>query len=194
MKLVVRTIGGFLVAALAVLLVIFSTSETLIPQLSQYVSNTFPSEKSLEFVSTVAADPAPEHSEPSDGEVYETKQYTYIFDAAADGWKVSVNDKNKARYPSLFGMLYGKPVVSMNETFKDCEFLTQAPAVPSGVKDLTSTFEGCSSLTGMLTIFAEPTTYDGCFAGTTQKVSLAGTSTLLSELSSTSSAGNVSVK
>ena len=194
MKLVLRTMGGVLVAALAVALVILITSETLIPNLSQYISNTFPSEKSLEFVSTIAADPAPEHSEPTDGEIYETKQYTYTYVSALDGWKVSVNNKDSARYSSLFGVLYGKPIVSLNGTFKGCEFLTQAPAIPRSVIDMTSTFEGCSSLTGLLTIFASPTTYNGCFSGTTQKVVLTGTSTLLSELSSTSSAGNVSVK
>lgn len=194
MKIVVRTMGGFLVATLVVALVIFATSETLIPQLSQYVSNTFPSEKSLELVSSVAADPAPDSAEPSDGDVYETKQYTYTYDSTLGGWSVSVNNKNNARYPSLFGMLRGKPIVSMAETFKDCEFLTQAPAVPTSVKDLTSTFEGCSSMTGMLTIYAEPTAYEGCFAGTEKELSLTGTSTLLSELAATGSAGNVKVK
>lgn len=186
--------GGFLVAALAALLIILATSETLIPQLSKYISNTFPSEKSLELVSTTVVDPDPEHSEPFDGEIYETEQYTYTYVSSLGGWKVVVKNKDNASYPSLFCSLYGKPIISLKETYKNCELLTQAPAIPAGVKDLTSTFEGCSSLTGLISIFAEPTTYNNCFVGTVNEISLTGTSALLSDLSSTSPNGNVKVK
>ena len=194
MKLIARTMGGFLVAALAVVLVILATSGTLIPQLSQYISNTFPAEKNLEFISTVAVDPEPGHLTPADGEIYETNQYIYVYDATVEGWKVSVKDKTLTKYPSLFETIYSKPLVDMNSTFKGCESMIQAPAVPEGVKNLTSTFEGCAALTGTLVVFAEPDVYDNCFTNTVQTLTLTGSSSALSELSLTSIIGNVVIK
>lgn len=193
MKLVVRAMGSFLVAALAAVLVIATTCYTLIPELSQYISNTFPSETNIEFVSSVAADPNPTRSEPTDGEAYETKDYVYTYSSTEEGWSVSVKNKGKARYESLNGKIYSKPLINVSETFKGCTALVQAPAIPSGVKKMTSVFDGCTALTGLVAVYAEPEQYDDCFKGTTQPISLIGGSTMLSALTSTSN-GNVSVE
>lgn len=194
MKLVIRAMGSFLVAALAVLLVIAAISDTLIPELSQYISKTFPAEKNLEFISTVAADPDSDHSEPADGETFESKDYTYTYVASSGGWSVSVKDKSKAEYALLYETVYNRPVVSLKETFKDCSDLTQAPAIPKTVQNVTSAFEGCASLTGTIFVYSNPSQYTNCFAGTTKSITLNGTGSSLSELAATSSSGNVVVK
>ena len=194
MKSVIRSMGTFLVAALAVALVICLISYSLIPELSQYVEETFPDEKNLELISVVAVDPDGSHVEPADGEVYETESYRYTFSSSAGGWLVATKDKTKSKYPSLCEAIYGKPVVRMKETFEGCASLTQAPAIPKNVRDMTSAFSGCSSLKGSLVIYASPTTYDDCFAGTNQPITISGSSSMLTELSETSLNGNVSVK
>lgn len=183
-----------LLAAVAVALVIFLTVSGLIPELSQYIKATFPDEQNAEFISAFTPDPDVEHSAPADGDVYETSHYIYTFIAAENGWRVSVKDKDKTSYSPLNETIYGLPIVSLNETFKDCSVMVQAPSVPKGVKDMTSAFSGCSSLTGLVTVYASPSLYTGCFEGTVQSVSLMGSSTLLSELSGTALSGNVSVK
>lgn len=194
MKIVVRTMGSFLVATLAVALIFSLISYTLIPELSQYIKDTFPAEKNLELVSVVAADPDPEHAEPNDGDVFETPYYIYTYIADEEGWSVSVKSKEESQYASVCESIYSKPVVNMNGTFKDCQALTIAPAIPSGVKDMTSAFEGCTALSGTISVYANPEQYENLFAGTAQAITLTGSSSVLTELSATSSLGNVVIE
>jgi hypothetical protein len=56
-----------------------------------------------------------------------------------------------------------------------------------------STFYDCTSLTGTITINASPSSYASCFAGTTQPITLSGSSTVLNELAATATNGNVTV-
>ena len=189
-----RAMGKFLVAALVVALIIALISYTLIPNLSQYISKTLPSEKNLELVSVVASDPDSEHAEPADGDIYENMNYSYTYDAGAGGWNVAVKDKTKTKYSPLNETIYGKPVLSINATFKDCTALTQAPAVPSTVKDMTSAFAGCSSLTGTITIYATPEQYSNCFTDTVESIVLTGNDAVLPDLSATSVNGNIIIK
>ncbi len=186
--------GSFLIAALAVALVITAVATTVIPGVSRYITNTFPSERSAEFRSAVAVDPDAGHAAPQNGDVYETEYYVYTYYESAGGWRVEVKETWRTQYPAIFEMIYSKPVVGMHETFKGCTAMTQAPAVPKSVTDMTSAFDGCVSLKGLVYVFADPNRYDGCFAGTTQTISLLGSSTMLPELTTTSVEGNVVVK
>ena len=194
MKLVVRALGAFLVSALAVVLVISLISSTLLPQLSDFITDTFPTEKNLEVVSVFAEDPDPAHALPADGDVYETEYYTYTYVSSANGWEAKVKDKNKVHYSSLCETIYGRPVVSLKETYMNCTLLKQAPAIPAGVTDMTSTFSGCSVLEGIVSIYAEPTQYSSCFDKTVEPILLTGGSTMLATLQATASNNNISIE
>lgn len=82
----------------------------------------------------------------------------------------------------------------MDEAFCGCSALTEAPVIPSSVTEMRWTFRKCISLTGEIEINASPTSYDECFAGTSQPIVLTGTSTVLAELAATATNGNVTVK
>ena len=84
-------------------------------------------------------------------------------------------------------------VTDMSYTFRDCTSLTTAPVIPSGVTNMYGTFWGCTLLTGTIKINANPTKYDACFIFTKEPIVLTGTSTLLKELSKTSSIDNVTI-
>ena len=59
---------------------------------------------------------------------------------------------------------------------------------------MASTFEECTSLTGTITVNANPTSYDLCFSRTTQPIALTGSSAVLAELAATATNGNVTVQ
>ncbi len=73
-------------------------------------------------------------------------------------------------------------VTYMGDTFYGCTSLTTAPAIPNSVTDMYNTFYYCTSLTGTIEINANPTEYDGCFSGTSKKIILTGSSTMLSQI------------
>ena len=85
-------------------------------------------------------------------------------------------------------------VTNMYNTFYGCTSLITAPKIPSRVVIMDYTFENCTSLTGTITIDANPPHFNLCFKGTTKPIILTGTSTMLSELATTSTNGNVTVK
>lgn len=66
---------------------------------------------------------------------------------------------------------------------------TQVPTIPNSVTDMTSTFYGCTSLTGTITINANPTNYSSCFYNCAKdeshSITLTGSSTKLNELKAT---------
>ena len=74
----------------------------------------------------------------------------YIYALKADGWSVELNeevtDRKQTEYGEILEEIEGIPVTGMFATFKDCENLKVAPAIPSGVGLLRNTFEGCTSL------------------------------------------------
>lgn len=194
MKLVIRMLSSFLVAAIAFVMVITITADTLVPVLTEHVSKTFPSNRNLEISSSVGADPDPGHADPVNGEKYEVHDYVYTYEQSLGGWKVEVKDNTKEQYNSLCESIYGAPVVSLNSTFVNCAEMKAAPAVPKHVKDVKNAFSGCAALSGLVTVYANPTTYDGCFDGTKNTIELAGDSTVLASLCSTSAKNNVKVK
>jgi hypothetical protein len=97
-------------------------------------------------------------------------------------------------------------VVSMRETFCECDsmvtasdfppnvedisyaykdtLISQAPAIPAGVRWATSVFSGCYRLNGEVVIHAQfaANCYDNIFYGTHQEILLSGTSSQLEEI------------
>ena len=66
-------------------------------------------------------------------------------------------------------------VKNMEGTFEGCAALTKAPTIPSSVTDIDFTFSGCVNLTGTVTINCTPTSYSGTFYKTVKSIRLAGT-------------------
>ena len=73
-------------------------------------------------------------------------------------------------------------VTNMSNAFESCTSLTTAPTIPSSVTNMARTFYNCPSLTGTIEINANPTSYSGCFSGTTQPITLKGTSSKLTAI------------
>lgn len=85
-------------------------------------------------------------------------------------------------------------VSTMANTFADCYSLQTAPTIPAGVSFMTYTFLNCTCLTGEVVIHADPSgNYQDCFSGTANPITLTGSSTMLEELASTATGGNVTV-
>ena len=76
-------------------------------------------------------------------------------------------------------------VTSLYGTFAGCLNLTTAPVIPETVTDMQFTFHN-TPLKGTVTINANPTKYDYCFAGVWMyNVTLTGSSTMLNQIGST---------
>ncbi|MBE5819311.1 MAG: hypothetical protein E7310_00535 [Clostridiales bacterium] len=73
--------------------------------------------------------------------IYGDYKYTY-----SGGWTVAVLDKTKEEYGNIAEEIYGKPIVNLFGTFKNCTNLVKAPSIPSTVTYLNQTFLGCSNL------------------------------------------------
>ena len=94
---------------------------------------------------------------------------------------------------SLDGLTIPNSVTDMNNTFQNCASLTTAPAIPGSVTNMQQTFYNCTSLTGTITINANPTVYSSCLSGTTQPITLTGSSTKLTQIAATANNSNVTV-
>lgn len=194
MKLVLKTLGQFLVAACAFVAVVMVLGTTVIPSLSNYTEASLPERKNLEISSSIGADPDRLHAAPSDKDKYETSDYYYIYDSSLNGWVVSVKDENQQRYEPICETIYNVPVVSLNKTFENCKKLEIAPAIPALVKDMSYTFAQCTELGGVVTVYASPDSYTDCFSNTTNAIALSGRSSVLDQLKATGSNNNITVK
>lgn len=78
-------------------------------------------------------------------------------------------------------------------TFYGCTKLTTAPIIPDNVISLEGAFRKCTSLTGTITINANPNRFQLCFGGTILPIKLVGSasSTTLEGLKGTANNGNV---
>lgn len=87
---------------------------------------------------------------PVDNEKVNYGDYTYIYNEAMDGWFVSLNmemtDRNKENYGPIMESINNKPIVSLRETFMNCERMKVSPAIPPLTKNLEATFYRCHSL------------------------------------------------
>ena len=79
-------------------------------------------------------------------------------------------------------------VEDMTGTFRDCIRLINAPQIPESVTGMEQTFFLCKSLTGEISINANPVVYTECFFDVNfneQKLTLTGDSLILDNLMQT---------
>ena len=74
-------------------------------------------------------------------EVYEEGKSTFVV-----GWQASAIDKTKESYGPIQSYVDEIPVVSMANTFSDCEKLIQAPSIPNTVTNMSHAFSYCTNL------------------------------------------------
>lgn len=88
---------------------------------------------------------------------------------------------------SIPDMVNATNLIDIGNLFRRCP-ITTAPVIPSSVKDLAYAFQGCTSLTGVITIHAdeiELVNYNGCFWDVdfeAQNITLVGSSSMLDKL------------
>ena len=99
-------------------------------------------------------------SSPSDGDVVVFENtYKYTYSADENGWSMITINKDLNVYPCIFTQIANKDIVNLYEAFRDCINMIQSPAIPSTVKNLHSTFYGCSSLIDVTNL---PDSVDEC--------------------------------
>ena len=99
-------------------------------------------------------------SSPSDGDVVVFENtYKYTYSADENGWSMITINKDLNVYPGIFTQIANKDIVNLYEAFRDCINMIQSPAIPSTVKNLHSTFYGCSSLIDVTNL---PDSVDEC--------------------------------
>ena len=140
--------------------------------------------------------------------------YSYFYDESYGGWIVYKTNTEKSQYEPILESINGKPIKALENTFYANDLLTVAPEIPFGVEVLWGTFCDCTSLVtaptipssvihmdyyifghceslaGTITINANPSSYQYCFAGvdfSQQNITLEGTSDILDEIRGTSS-------
>ena len=133
-----------------------------------------------------------------DGETYGERFHTPCNgDVIVDGWTV------KQTNSTILSTINGKPVTKMSyftysipanipETIVDLKYafsynsdITTLPTIPASVKRMDFALQGCTRLTGTLTIDANPTSYIHCFDGLSffvQKLKLTGNSSMINTL------------
>ncbi len=79
---------------------------------------------------------------------YGDKLYTsdYIYEYSTEGWSLKVRNTDKTEYEAIMPTIAGKPLVSMNEAFKNCGSLIKTPYIPEGVRSLSEAFMWCGAL------------------------------------------------
>ena len=85
-------------------------------------------------------------------------------------------------------------IVCTQGMFWECHSLSYLPdnfVVPASVEDMRNMFNECASLSEIITINANPTYYDYCFAHTELDIYLTGTSNELAQLADTDTNDNV---
>lgn len=98
----------------------------------------------------------PDHA--NTGDTYEDTDYIYTFNRGVDKvdgetdvdfgdkWSVLTKDKTKTSYSSLRSSICNEPLTNICMTYINCTALIDAPALPSGITDMTYAFFWCSSL------------------------------------------------
>ena len=106
---------------------------------------------------------------------YTYGDYIYKYEGNGDGskedyvgWHVYLSQQGKdklkkgggGKLDPIMETIDGEPITSLYETFKDQEYLVEAPRIPNGVVTLRSAFEGCTSLV----TYAGSTAHPGDFS------------------------------
>ena len=132
------------------------------------------------------------------GDVYVYGKYIYVYNGVLDGnydtvfgtremngWGVSYIGNSEIP-GELLESINGAPLKAMDYTFSINNMITTAPIIPASVVWMTDTFMDCYSLTGTITINANPIDYTSCFYGCDMSnITLTGTSTMLDKLAAT---------
>lgn len=115
-------------------------------------------------------------SAPADGAVYSDTDYQYTYQESMGGWKVSLKNesKNKTSMGAILESIDGRPVVSIDNTFKGCSNLVKTPSLPNSILSMKSAFEECSSLQEITNIPTSVTTMVSAFNGCTVLKSVTG--------------------
>ena len=78
---------------------------------------------------------------------YTYGDYIYTYDSSRNCWNVKVRDNTRDKYGEILNNINGKEIGIMERTFKNCSNLTtNVPEIPSTVKHLIYTFDGCTNL------------------------------------------------
>lgn len=94
-------------------------------------------------------------AKPAKGDKFITGDYEYVYrydhttifmTEEIPGWNVVVKDKSKTEYEPLLSSINGQAVYGLRNTFNGCVNMVKAPAIPSGVRELSDTYSGCTSL------------------------------------------------
>ncbi|MBR6698266.1 MAG: sigma-70 family RNA polymerase sigma factor [Lachnospiraceae bacterium] len=190
-----KALSGVFVVALAACLLIFALNTNAVKEALRkigYNKEEAQTKETEESSSGRIEEPTEERVEnPTVGLMpgYEHHTNDYVYTHYGDTWSVSVKDKTKTSYEEIKSEISYLPVVNMDSTFEGCVNMVTAPKIPFTVKSMNRTFYGCESLTGTVTIDANPDSYDGCFGGTCideQNIILSGASSKLSDLKDTS--------
>ncbi len=190
-----KALSGVFVVALAACLLIFALNTNAVKEALRKIggnekrseAETKATEESFEKQTEEATQDVIDDLQ--NGAEYKTADYVYSYSVDSRGWSVAVKDKEKTSYEEIESEILGYPVVNMDSTFKGCVNMVTAPKIPFTVKSMNRTFYACESLTGTVTIDANPDSYDGCFGGTCideQNIILSGASSKLSDLKDTS--------
>ena len=159
MKQITNHLGAVLLTLVSILCIIGIISLSA-PSISGFFGETVEKQNSYAlslFNEPVADDPNPDHEPPQIGDKYEAEDHDYIyyyngrlegidgFTAYPEmgGWSVMVKDYNKTSYGKIYTSIYGEPVVSMYATFSGCNEMTEAPAIPNGVTDISYAYYYC---------------------------------------------------
>jgi len=98
------------------------------------------------------------------------------YETPTNGWAVRCIS-NIATPSEVITRINGEPITSMTGAYCKLSELESISGfvIPNSVTDLSSTFNGCTSLTGTITINANPTSYNYCFNNVDMsKMTLAG--------------------
>ena len=83
---------------------------------------------------------------PAENDKYKEEDYTYTFKSSKNGWTVSVNNSAKTEFGIIISTIVNKPVVSLSNTFFNCNNMTTAPKIPNTITDISNMFNGNNKL------------------------------------------------
>ena len=119
-------------------------------------------------------DVLPDNFEATEETRLETEDYIYeVYEIPRGsgniGWSVEVKDTTKTEYKPLLQyvnkgtLMYGKPLLFLDECFADCTNLISAPEIPDTVISMSKAFSGCSSLQSVGKLPSALTSMDNAF-------------------------------
>lgn len=103
--------------------------------------------------------------EAQNGDSYVFGDYKYVYRINDNGWQVYVLDKKQSQYGVILSEIVDEPVNSLYYTFESCTNMVTAPRIPSSIEYMSYAFSCCTSLSGIIYVDANPSSYRNCFYG-----------------------------